>query len=218
MGKSLVKKFFHVLGSSAVALSLGVSGASAFGKDIILGGVLLFTGPAGTRTVAELDDGTMVMFSNRADVRGEIKAKPWRKDHDNDDASLYNSLNPELLDMSVLESDINRLVEEYCRYNKYLVGYALISVIAKGVQFYGEELAELTRRANYVTRSGEGLECKKEIEKSSLVCWLAEFLSRFDGDEKERIARLLVTFIYTSDSKGHDNFYREKAFAAKKVK
>lgn len=46
MSKSLVKKVLQILGSSAVAMSLGISGTSALGKDIILsgGGILLFTG------------------------------------------------------------------------------------------------------------------------------------------------------------------------------
>lgn len=59
MSRSLMKKVLHILGSSAVALSLGASGASAFGKDIILpgSGILLFTGLATTGIVAAVKGG-----------------------------------------------------------------------------------------------------------------------------------------------------------------
>lgn len=53
MGKSLKKKVLSILGSSAIGLSLGMSGASAFGKDVIIPGVgIVFLGVAISKGVA----------------------------------------------------------------------------------------------------------------------------------------------------------------------
>lgn len=53
MGRSLNKKILGILGSSAIGLSLGMSGASAFGKDVIIPGVgIVFLGVAISKGVA----------------------------------------------------------------------------------------------------------------------------------------------------------------------